>query len=575
MGVEVRAFAFALALGSAAAAEGVSGILAESEFLRARLEAPQDHFLLDGWQGFVSGREFYGAYGEGTTFLWRSHPYLAIPAARGWEAEGGLRLRAALGNEIGDRMFQSLAAGSENVRDNHTPLTRGQFAWSPGAGLRLHARLDQNDHFSYGTLPARNAAIGEAQRDAVAWFGGNVPPKSQADLGIAWRRGSLSASAQYDRGWWWTASPASGRIHPWEGGNLSVTVGGGSGWDARLADSRWESLALGAASAAWNRTDAVLGYSGIAGGDWGWRAEAGWRERRLEPGSAIRGFRDRQVPFALRYRRDADPAGPFRVSASGSAGVEDGLFASEHRAAWEAGTGPRIWRQAAQAYYRHPLEGYRVPEEALPGDSVFLVATAPGRHARGLSWEAGIREVRGAIEAGVSAVGAMEWGTPVFRAIGFDTVAGAILRRGAYAGSPHALRNGSLRIFAGAPALGDAPALWRLDAGIRGFAGRDADAMEFRPSGIWAGAGAGWRFPSDLDLRLRTDWMGEKRVRGWGPEFKVPAHFENSLGLAQSLLDGKLAFSFSLLHAFGAEVREQPNGNPLRFRVLGGLDAAF
>src|SRR3954465_15645541 len=57
-------------------------IPAESEFFRDRIEQPWNHFLLDGQQGFVSGREFYQATGEISPFLWPSHPFLRFGSDR-------------------------------------------------------------------------------------------------------------------------------------------------------------------------------------------------------------------------------------------------------------------------------------------------------------------------------------------------------------------------------------------------------------------------------------------------------------------------------------------------------------
>jgi hypothetical protein len=262
------------------------------------------------------------------------------------------------------------------------------------------------------------------------------------------------------------------------------------------------------------------------------------------------------------------------MAVRGYAGARDAMLATEHAADFKQDVGAHRISERVRAYYRHPMGGFHAPSEAFAGDSAFATIAAPGRHARGFSGEAGYRHERAGIEAGISGSFAMEWGVPEFRTNGLDTVAGAIVRRGAYAGGAHELKNGTVRIFAGNQSLAG-KSFWKADAGIREFMGEGAAAIEFRPSRYWAGGCAGWRFPSDLDLELRVDYLGEKEVRGWGPVFVVPAHFENNLGLTQSVFEGTMRFSFSLLHAFGREVREQPNGNPLRFRVLGGMEADF
>ena len=64
-------------------------------------------------------------------------------------------------------------------------------------------------------------------------------------------------------------------------------------------------------------------------------------------------------------------------------------------------------------------------------------------------------------------------------------------------------------------------------------------------------------------------------MRGWGPVFEVPDHLEGNLALNQVLFDDRLKLSASLLHAFGEEILEHPNGNPLIFRILVGMEGSF
>jgi hypothetical protein len=119
------------------------------------------------------------------------------------------------------------------------------------------------------------------------------------------------------------------------------------------------------------------------------------------------------------------------------------------------------------------------------------------------------------------------------------------------------------------------PAFWRFEAGWRGFAGEEADRMEYRPSPWWAGLGLGVEFPSDLKVETLVHWVGPKEVRGWGEDFETPAHFESNAALVQSLFDERLELSASLLHAFGDAVQEHPNGNPLLFRIVVGVEGWF
>jgi hypothetical protein len=276
-------------------------------------------------------------------------------------------------------------------------------------------------------------------------------------------------------------------------------------------------------------------------------------------------------PFALTYWRR--PAGPDAagLKLSGSARSDKEVLLLEQAAEWEE-EGARIRAfQRLEAYYRRPLPGYGKPVEHIPG--LGSAVYREGGNQRGFSAATGFRKGGPALSALTEAVWAGEWQAPIFRAALLDTAAGSILRAGTYGPSSHALWNGTLRMEARGEIA--SRAAWRLEAGGRRFFGAEAGAMEFRPSRYWATVGGTWDFPSDLRAEARVHRMGSKEVRGWGPVFKIPAHFENDLGLAQTLPGGHALLRLSLLHAFGSDLREHPNGNPVRFRVLGGAEARF
>jgi hypothetical protein len=217
------------------------------------------------------------------------------------------------------------------------------------------------------------------------------------------------------------------------------------------------------------------------------------------------------------------------------------------------------------------MPGYVPAVEYLSGlgEAVYREAA----DARGGTAAAGFLRKGAFIETGGEAAWSGEWRTPLFRPDAYGEREGSLLRAGSYAASSHALWNGTLEMHLG---MGrDPDRALRLEAGWRRFFGADAGRMEFRPSRWWASVRGHWSFPSDLRAEGRLNWMGAKEVRGWGPVFRAPAHFENALGLSQSLPGDRVVLRFSLLHAFGADLREQPDGNPLRFRVLGGAEAVF
>lgn len=572
MALTAWAFAAACAAFPPREDSAAARILSESPLLRDRLAAPQRHFLLDGSQGFVAGEAFYQAQGTETPFLWPADPFLRYAPDTSWmDGTSRAEAEAVLGNEIGDSMLQALA-DSAGAFDNRTPMTAGRFAWSPRPGWRLHGGFDQNDHASDRTLPARVRLVGEDQRDDLAWFGGNIPPKSLADAGVAYGRGGVRGSLRYARGWWWTASPASGADYPWQGGRLEAEAGLGR-WGLAVRDEDWDSRAQGASRPArWRRSAFEATVVGEAPSGLAWRASAGAERRHLSADAYLRGFASVTPSASIDLRAPgSDSAAGFAWS--GSVRMREALLSLEPAMTFRAGEAGGNVAQSFQAYYHRRLPGYVFPREHPLGDSGGEAVYRPGPDSRGASAKTGVRVGGERVAAGAEAVGAAEWELPLFRASGSDTAAGARLRTGVYGASRHVLWNGSLLAYA--EDAGGKPERWRIEAGCRGFAGTDADAMEFRPSRWWAGADAGRAFPSDLRAQVALRVMGAKEVRGWGSPFRVPAHFENALGLDQELPGGHARLRFSLLHAFGRDLREQPNGNPLRFRVLGGAQASF
>ena len=544
---------------------------AESEFFRDRLEQPWNHFLLDGQQGFIAGREFYQATGEVSPFLWPSQPYLRFGTDRAWQSDSvPLAVRIQAGNEIGDPLLQELA--ETETEDNRTPLLLGDVSWAPLAELRLHAGLDQNDHFSYHTVPFRQGLAERGGREDLQWFGDNFPPKSQVNLGGAYTHRGAILAAQYNQGWWWTQSPASGWVYPWEGFNADFLYRTGDDFELSLVEQRWDSpLSQGFYQAHWRRSEIDMGFLGASEGDWVWRLDVGYQRREMVSDSLFQPFLEQTYPTRFRYRQvwNAPDSLPLQMVSTGSMGFRERMIHAQHASEFREKWGPHQARQILKAYYRHPMQGYRTPTESFAEDSSWSAAFHPGQQARGLSGELEYRERRKAFEAGLSGTYAMEWEAPVFALEGLDTVDGALIRRGAYRGSAHLLQNAVARVFAGGNLGGKG--FWKTQAGWREFWGKNADSMEFRPSRGWVGGGGGYAFPSDLRLELDAFYLGGKEVRGWGPVFRIPAHFENNLTLEQSLFGDRLKLSLTALHAFGEDIREQPNGNPLRFRILAGM----
>jgi hypothetical protein len=539
----------------------------ESELLSDRLEEPQSHFLTDGMHAFVAGRDFYQATGDLNPFLWPANPFARLWPDRDW---------------IDDSSAVSVKARGGGPAENAFPggapaFSAAEVAWQALSELRLRAAVDENDLYSGRSLPARRAM---AEKDGMSWLGGELPLQSRAGAGAVWSHRGTDIAFQYDQGYWWTVSPASGVAYPWKGFNADFLYRVGEEVDISLRDQEWDAAAADSFQGArWRRSDLNLGFNSEGPGGWMTRLELGYQRRALFSDSAFAPFEEKTYPVRFRYRQVWAPGGDssFTILSRGSIGYREQMFTVEHAEELTEKWGRQEPSQFLRAYYREPVGSRPVPTEYFPGDSAGA-RTYPGENARGVAGGAEYRYRFPSLTLGAAVDGAMEWALPVFRLERLDTVDGLLRRTGAYRGSDYALGNGSARAFvSGRLGLGrlGPDVTWRLHGGLRAFAGHDADAMEFQPSPWWLGGEAGWKSSFGLRLAAGAAWLGPKEVRGWGALFEVPAHWENSLALEQMLLAGRLKLSASFVQIASGEVREHPNGSPLGFRVLARAEAGF
>ncbi|MDB5104244.1 MAG: hypothetical protein JWP91_1933 [Fibrobacteres bacterium] len=537
-------------------------VAVETDFLRDRLEAPQNHFLLNGQEGFISGREFYQTFGDATPFLWPTHPFLRYGTDRSWQSDTLTLVARAL--------------GSNEIAEPSSPYAFSDIAWSPIEELRLHAGLDQNGLYSQRTFPNRKLISSRGNDAKLAWFGRDLPLKSQANVGAAFERRGGTMAAQYNQGWWWTTSPVSGQAYPWEGFNAELLYKAGEDFDLTLVEQQWDSPSpFQFDKSHWRRSEITMSFLGSSEGAWLWRLDLGFQRRTMSSKGAFESFEEKTYPFRFRYRQDwsAPDSLPFRMVSQGTMGIRERMIQIQHSSEFRETVGSHQPMQFLRGYYRHRMQGYVEPTEILTPDTTFLAVNQPGSQARGWVTGAEYREVRKHFLVGIGGDYAMEWELPIFHLGVLDTLGEALRRQGSYLGSDHLLQNASGKIFASGEAAKQVT--WRLQAGMREFWSHDADEIEFRPSPWWAGGGAGWALPGKAGqtrLDAQATYLGPKEVRGWGPVFKVPTHWENHISLSQTLFSDRLKLSLSALHAFGEDFRDQPNGNPVRFRVMGGIE---
>lgn len=542
-----------------------SGVPAENTFLLNRNREPENHFLLNGEEGFVSGREFYQNAGDVLPFLWPSHPYLHYGPDRRWESDSSV--------------FSYSATGANAPGEGASPFVQSEADWSPMDALRLHAALDQNALYSQATLPARKFMSTAENKGDWAWFGGDGPIRSQAALGAAYIRRGTTLGLQANQGWWWTTSPVTGQVYPWQGFNFDFHYRDGEGFTLSLVEQQWDSPSpFQFDKSHWRRSELDLSFLGSSEETWKWQFDIGYERRAMTSQGAFGQFEEKEYPFRFRYQQDwtAPDSMPLRMVSQGSLGYREGMFQAQHSTEFREPFGSHQPLQYLKGYYHYAFQGYTVPTEYLTADSQAVGRFQPGQQNRGVVAGAEYREVRKHFQAGLTADYAMEWELPLFHGSVFDSGDGFLLRRGDYVGSNFWVANAGGRLFASGELgkQGD----WKAQAGMREFRGHDADSLEFLPSPWWLSAGSGYGLPWK-GVKTRIDgqvaYVGPKEVRHWGPIFKVASHWENQFSLSQTLFSEKLKLTVAALHAFGADIREQPNGNPVRFRVAGSLDGSF
>jgi hypothetical protein len=546
----------------------------ETELLSDRFEEAQNHFLIDGMHGFVSGRSFYQATGDLNPFLWPTHPFTRVWPDREWL------------DDSSTVSFQARAGGSgEDVAPGagtETGFTALSAEWQALSEVRLRLAADENRLYQDRELDERVKPFSFPY--PKGWLGGGVPSQSRLGGGGVWSHRGADIALQYDQGSWWTVSPVSGVGYAWEGFNADFLYRMGEEVDISIRDQEWDAAEPDSFHASrWRRSEVTLGFNGDARGGWLTRLELGYQRRALFSDSAFKPFEEKTYPVRFRYRQTWVPwDSSFQLVSRGSAGYREQMLQLEHTAEFHEKFDGHEPSQFLRAYYREPLARRPVPTEYFPASAGTVDSAGaryiPAHHARGLAGGVEYRWVGGSFMVGAAAEGGGEWGAPVFHLESLETLDGLLRRGGAYRGSDYVLVNYSARAFAagGFPRGGIGHGVtWRLHGGARAFRGRDADAMEYLPSPWWAGLDGNWQAPYGLRVGVSATRLGPKEVRGWGPVFDVPSHWENHLGLEESLLGDRLKASVSLLHALGGPVREHPNGSTVRFRLLTRIEGNF
>lgn len=511
----------------------------------------QNRFLIDGTQGFIAGREFYQRQSDffAANFIWLNEYRLPFGPDRTWQ------------DDTLPIIFRKKGGGE--IRDV-TSIFSSDMAYEVLDGLRLHVGADKQEEYPAYERPAYR----------------------QVNGGAAYAHRGAVIALQANAGYWYSASPVSGRVYPWEGYNTELLYKVADDFDLSLVDQELDTrFTRPFYRAHWSRSELKMSFPGTSEGNWTWRLDLGFQRRQMSSDSLFQHFLEQSYPLKFHYHEvwQAPDSIPLTLISSGSLGVRDRIISVHHNTDFKEAIGTHHFKEMFKGYYRYTMEGYHVPEENFVQDSNVSATAIPGQQPRGFSSELEFKEKHKRIEVGMSGIYAMEWELPVFELVDLDTMGGKLERSGGYVASNYFLQNGSVRVFANGSFGSHIDSVvmkphWTAQAGWRNFWGHDVNQMEFKPSEEWAGTGVTGQLPWNIEMATQLNYLSDKEVRGWGPVYTVPGHVENEVAVSQEYFKNgasRLKLMASLLHAFGKDIRERPNGNALHYRVLIKIDGAF
>ena len=481
----------------------------------------------------------------------------------------------------------------------------GDIRYEVFDGLRLETKIVENEELSDYSQPYRLALVGDKKRDQMNWFGGDLPLQSTVEIGASYRhRGAVMAVAA-NQGWWWTTSPITGRLLPWQGHHAKFLYQMGDEFQLSLIDEDYTSpLEQKLYRAHGKNSELNMGFLGESYGGWNWRFDFGVQRREMRSDSLFNSYVENTYPTRFQYHQNwaAPDSFPLQMISKGSLSIRNEVFSALHSSEFKEKIKTHEMTQVLKVNYKHPFNNYEIPTEYFSGDhtlqaakdsldkasgsssilSPYLSQSILGAHTRGLSGEWRLEEKRKKFQLGISGTLAMEWQTQVFHLNQLDTVDGILIRKGSYLPSDYALQNGIVQLFASGDFYKtenkdkkNYGPYWKTMAEWQNFYGKEARKMEFKPSDYSASGTLGWNFKKGLEAEAKLNYVGEKEVRGWGNVFYCPAHFENYLALSHKFLDDQIEAKFSMMHTFGEEIQDHPNANPMLYQIRLGFEGEF
>lgn len=588
-----------------AAADSSALLRAESPALRERLLQAHRLFVWDGAEAVGPGEVFY-APPEWTRRLMWAGPFDANSEWQvlgdAWNRDDSLvaAFRLQGGAEAGDGLYREMQ-GQTRTEENRTPAYRIEGTAAVTSQLRLRLLLDQNDVATYRTFGSRAAKLEtDADWGDYALQGENLPTRSVSLGAVDYDQRIGHLGFAFARGWRWSLSPITGTYHPWHYTLTRLNADWSEHTGLYFNLAQWESPE-GVTQPEGEGTLSEVGLRLHGGGvGWAWRLQWGVQRRQLENrqnldagdsskvfATGFKAMDEERFPLTLaaqrRFTFDDAPSLEWRTDLL--ANSRDGLISLQGQSQFLRKSGMHRPEAALQAYFNYRTSDVTVAYEHLMSS---MAGFYPDRTARGLATLAGYQFMKGPETLGLKAHFASDWGRPVFEdpflnlgvTPSASTPSGNLAtygygyRGGNYVGSSHALHNYGLLASASSTRM---PYL-RLAAlaGLRGFIGHDADKLEYEPAPYWLGGEATTSLKTDLTGIALIRYVGPKTVRGFSEKpWRTEPHFETHFALRQAFWQNRLAAHAQMLHAFADERLEHPFGNPVRFRVLMGLDGRW
>lgn len=562
---------------------------------------PEQSLVWDGEQTVYIHFPGENLYPWDPDLLWPSNSgYPNIP--HNFSPSTQWQFHALGGNEVGDAHLQELAYPDNSFKENHTPYLDLQvsnqnqnFSWATG--------FLQNDHSSFQKMDYRlnrlgQKTIGESIKERDAYFGGNYPPRSTLYMASAIRTHSVQASGQIFHGYLWTPSLLTGQEYPWAGGQGKFDFQH-KYWGSTAFFNAWSSLSIADPNATWNDKNIEL-----------WIGNTKYAPKLTHTNPPINTEYNATAGLWDRSIRNSTVLMTNESHLYTQASIVQPIIASSRFHNWSAISGMYRLNTWGGVFSNHTLYTPRpnlnnyLSLSLQRGDGGFhlvsITETNASDTAQKSVWLPNHDLLSGLIHTKIDHTN--PWGKfSLTGSFGIEDNNQHLQTDSIYTSSNALLRNAHIKKTRGIitglqrTVAYQLPIKNKLSATVllgwqNSWATQNSQITE-KPSTYWLSMEFSKTTPTHLAIKSVISCYSARQISGWGNStfdaspnslnteydtpFRIAPSFTWNLSLRQVLFNNHLSLHYTGLHLFNDEVVEHPAGNPLRFRILIGLDAIF